>query len=80
MQIRLLCFGGLTDVVGSEADFTDVKHAQIQVGALKDSLERLYPGLLGKTYRLALNQQFVQDDVWVLNGDEVALMPPFSGG
>jgi molybdopterin converting factor small subunit len=37
--------------------------------------------LTGKTYRIAVNQRFVElKDTMVSSGDEIAFMPPFSGG
>jgi molybdopterin converting factor small subunit len=49
---------------------------------LLDKLEALYPPI--ETHRhsiqLAVNQNYVGDDVLLQNGDEIALITPVSGG
>jgi molybdopterin converting factor small subunit len=52
------------------------------VGLLAEGMVRGYPGLIGDPARLvvAVNQEY-QDHLCVLReGDEVALIPPVSGG
>jgi molybdopterin synthase catalytic subunit len=52
------------------------------VGLLAGEMVRLHPGLVGDSARLvvAVNEEY-QDHLWTLyEGDEVALIPPVSGG
>ena len=52
------------------------------VGDLADEVYRLYPGIVGNPKRLvvAVNQEY-RDHASLLSGsDEVALIPPVSGG
>ena len=52
------------------------------VGLLAEEMVRGYPGLIGDSARLvvAVNQEY-RDHMHVLReGDEVALIPPVSGG
>ena len=80
MQLRLQFFGNLTDVVSSSTlEWKDDAEVQ-SVGDLLDKLYSGYPNLNGKTFRVAVNHQFVELDFALSSGDEVALMPPFSGG
>ena len=54
------------------------------LSALIDRIVKEYPGLSGAlthgTVLVSINQEFVGRDAAVRNGDEVAFMPPFSGG
>ena len=80
MQVTVLFFGSLTEAVQANSLLWTFNADVPTVANLRLQLEDAYPTLNGKTYRVAVNQQFVED-VFVLNlGDEVAMMPPFSGG
>jgi len=54
------------------------------VSTLIDALVREYPGLSGAlahgTVLVSINQEFAEKNTLVRDGDEVAFMPPFSGG
>jgi len=80
MQVRLLFFGNLTDAVPSSTLDWDWNGQRFAVVDLLQSLYVNYPKLKGKTFRVAVNQQFVETNFALTDGDEVALMPPFSGG
>jgi molybdopterin converting factor subunit 1 len=52
------------------------------VSALRDELARTWPDVAGLVARsaVAVNEEYVADD-WILGpGDDVALIPPVSGG
>lgn len=80
MQVRLLFFGNLTDVMPSTMLDWDWNGDGKTVNDLLNMLYSSYPKLKGKTFRVAVNQQFVAMEFGLTSGDEVALMPPFSGG
>src|SRR5688500_7055035 len=81
MQVKVLFFATLKDVVGS-------RHLQVEVpsGAtirdLPTRLEASYPRT--KAYRpvllTAINEDYVGTDARINAGDEVAIFPPVSGG
>lgn len=78
---RILMFASLTDLVG--ADEVEIELAEATpVHHLVESLEKRYPDMakLQRSFRVAVNQEFVSDDFEVSPGDEVALIPPVSGG
>ena len=47
-----------------------------------EDLRRLHPVLseVGASLRFAVNQEYVDDQSVLANGDELALIPPVSGG
>lgn len=47
---------------------------------LRALLVQKWPVLSEKTFVLAVNRQVVHDNIPLQEGDEVALLPPFSGG
>ncbi len=81
MHVRVLFFGILRDMVGKSMDLIDlpegasvrdaIAHYQLQVPRLKESLSSL---------ALAVNQQYAGADTPLKENDEVALLPPVSGG
>ncbi len=81
MQVRLLFFATLKDIVGSRELRWEIPEGST-VGDLWSQLERSYPRM--KDYRsivlTALNEEYVNKSTRIGDGDEVALFPPVSGG
>ncbi|MGB9738275.1 MAG: molybdopterin converting factor subunit 1 [Chloroflexus aggregans] len=74
-------FASHRDIVGrATAQYTVAKGTT--VGQLWEQLVADYPRLAGYTGRLlfAVNQQFGQPATVLADGDEVAFIPPVSGG
>jgi molybdopterin synthase catalytic subunit len=81
MQVRVLFFGILKEMVGKSADLIDLPDGasvrdllaryEVQNPRLKESLPAL---------ALAVNQQYAGPDTRLSPNDEVALLPPVSGG
>jgi molybdopterin converting factor subunit 1 len=81
MRVRVLFFGILKDIVGKPADVVDLPEGasvrdvlaryESQIPRLKESLASL---------ALAVNQQYAGPDTILKSDDEVALLPPVSGG
>nr|XP_040580723.1 molybdopterin synthase sulfur carrier subunit-like [Lepeophtheirus salmonis] len=44
------------------------------------TLDREFPSLKGLRYGLALNQEWVQEEVLLQTGDTLTIIPPVSGG
>lgn len=77
MKINILLFGPLIDIVGkNNLSLSDIKDTD----ELNNKLHREYPGLKNHTYRIAVNQEMIEENTRLADGDEVALLPPFSGG
>ena len=81
MQVRLLFFATLKDIVGARQMQLEVP-AGATVADVLTHLESAYPRI--KDYRpvvlTAINEEYVNQQAPVHDGDEVALFPPVSGG
>ena len=81
MRIRVLFFGVLRDIVGLREDSLEVPSG----GRLESVFEHYaarFPRLkeMSSSVVLALNQQFSAASAPLAEGDEVAFLPPVSGG
>ena len=73
---KVLFFGELKSITGSgeiQTDATDIYQ-------LRNTLLTQWPQLQSKTFSIAVNRVVVHDNIYLAPGDEVACMPPFSGG
>jgi MoaE-MoaD fusion protein len=81
MQVRLLFFATLKDIVGAREMRLEVPHGSTVADVLTH-LESTYPRV--KDYRpvvlTAINEEYVDQSALVQEGDEVAIFPPVSGG
>ncbi len=77
--MKILCFGIAKDIIGTSELILD-EH-QITVAQLKNQLNEKYPKLLEyKSYMIAINQEYANDESLISINDEIALIPPVSGG
>lgn len=77
MEITVYFFGSLVDVTAKAVQtFTGFSDTE----SLNAEIINRYPALGTKKYFIAVNQKMIQSNLVLINGDVVALMPPFSGG
>lgn len=79
-SLELKCFGIARDIVGSSTVKwqTDFPLTALQ---LQNALLEAYPAFLSlASVKLAVNQHYAVDSTPVMPGDEVAIIPPVSGG
>ena len=80
MQLRLLFFGIARDATGLRKGQISIPGA-VTVGGLRHVLREQYPGLGAlPDYAVAVNSEYAADDRQLREDDEVALIPPVSGG
>jgi molybdopterin synthase catalytic subunit len=81
MQVRLLFFASIKDIVGARQIDVEIPNGST-VGQLLGLLEEKYPRIAG--YRSILltsvNEEYAKPDTTIADGDEVAIFPPVSGG
>ena len=81
MQVRILFFGMLKDLAGRGSDLLSLpEHATL--GDVFTHYEALIPrlGKLAASIAISVNQEFAGPDSKLKDGDEIAFLPPVSGG
>jgi len=81
MQVRVLFFGMLKDLVGKSSELLELPDGA-SVQELLKNYEEHFPHLKASLSSLAIavNQQYAGPEMRLNQGDEIALLPPVSGG
>ncbi|HWP84532.1 MAG TPA: molybdenum cofactor biosynthesis protein MoaE [Terriglobia bacterium] len=81
MRIRVLFFGVLREIIGRSDEGIEVA-AGSDIGSLFEEYVRRYPALQrhGNALLFSRNREFARRDQRLEEGDEVAFLPPVSGG
>lgn len=80
MKITILSFGIAKDITGQRFLEWELVEPQT-VGELRSSLTQQFPRLAAlSTVRFAVNSEYASEDMVLREKDEVALIPPVSGG
>ena len=80
MIIKILAFGISKDIVGSHSISIEAGE-DLQVSLLREILNKTYPKLKElKSYMIAINNNYVLPEIFIDENDEVAIIPPVSGG
>ncbi len=80
MKINILTFGIAREICGAKSFELELpEHSDTTT--LKGMLEGKYPRLAAlASFQLAVNAEYAQTPTVLSNGDEVAIIPPVSGG
>ncbi len=80
MTIKLVAFGIAKDILQDKSiDFSIEENAT--VGTLKADLCAQYPEFKRlKSFAIAVNEEYQNDDFIINSSDEVVIIPPVSGG
>lgn len=80
MQVRVLFFGILKDLAGRSSDVLSLPDHATAADVINHYAQRLpKPGVLN-TIAISVNQEYARPEDRLRSGDEVALLPPVSGG
>ncbi len=81
MRVKVLFFGMLKDLVGRAEDRIEVEDGA-RLATVFDSYARRFPRLdeMAGSIVLARNQEFAAPESPLAEGDEIAFLPPVSGG
>jgi molybdopterin synthase catalytic subunit len=81
MRVRVLSFGPLKSVFGAEGEWRALA-AGASVGELLEDLrqEGKIAGAALRTAAIAVNREYARAEQRLADGDEVAILPPVSGG
>ena len=77
MQVRVLAFGPLAESLGGRThDVTIPPNSSIRFLVEELGIDEW----LGQSISISVNDQIVNEDFPLSDGDEIALLPPVSGG
>ncbi len=80
MKVNVLAFGIARDIMGGSMVGVEVPNA-CSIGVLKELLTNSYPALTRlSSFTIAVNGEYALPDRAIKSGDEVAIIPPVSGG
>ncbi|ULC58497.1 MoaD/ThiS family protein [Flaviramulus sp. BrNp1-15] len=77
MYITIKYFGQITEVTGQEEE--SIAFSGTYIYELLETLNRKYNTLKTKDFKVAQNQELVDENTKI-TGHEIALLPPFAGG
>jgi molybdopterin converting factor small subunit len=77
MEIRVLFFGVLAEV--TQTSFKHYRNIK-SFDDLRLRIEDDYPGIVHYNYLISVNNELISTNPLLNNDDEVAFMPPFTGG
>ncbi len=76
-QLTIRCFGMLSELLGNDTIEVEVVSNTYE---LLLNLKQRFPRLNSLTFSIAVNKRIVTENTTLKSGDEIALLPPFSGG
>jgi MoaE-MoaD fusion protein len=81
MRVRVLFFGITHDLTGFDQEHLELPEGE-RLGSLWRRYESRFPSLkgMGESLLAAVNQEVAQDSCLLREGDEIAFLPPVSGG
>ena len=79
MRVRVLFFGVMRDVMGRAEQWLEVA-AGATAGEIVEGCRAGAAGGVWGVLAVAVNQEYAARDRVLVEGDEVALLPPVSGG
>ena len=81
MRVRMRLFGPLKEVAPTANEWRELPEGETVAGLLVFLHgEGMLPEKLLKASAVAVNQEYAQPNHILLDGDEVAILPPVSGG
>lgn len=80
--MEVLLFGIAKDIVGkSQLEFSETDKVPSSVSELKKLISEAYPEFSKlSSLAVAVNSEYARDDVLLNSADEIAIIPPVSGG
>lgn len=80
MKVKIKAFGISREIIGSKILELELPEGYT-IAALKQELFQKYPSFNDlKSLYVAINNEYAGEETLVKEGDEIALIPPVSGG
>ena len=80
MKLTLKYFGQIAEIMGAEFESININESSITLDELNNILINKNNSLKDQPYKFAINHSITEHNVTIKENDEIALLPPFSGG
>jgi Molybdopterin converting factor, small subunit len=80
MKVKILLFGRLLSIIDRKNLELTVQGSECEVREIKKILFQKFPKIEKETFRIVVNQEICDESQTVKDGDEIAFLPPISGG
>ena len=78
-MIKVKCFGVAKEIVNGETLNLDISN--LSVKELRNEIHKSFPEFSSiKGFMIAVNQEYATDEMKISASDEIAIIPPVSGG
>lgn len=79
MKVRVRYFGMITEIAEKDQEEMNIEGDSVPVDSFRAAFINKYPALKLVQFQVAVNRKIMNDgNIW--ETDEIALLPPFSGG
>ena len=76
-MVKIRFFGQLTDLTKTEKVLIEDIH---DTDMMINKIMEMYPALATATFKVALNNKLVNDNIEITENSIISFLPPFSGG
>ncbi len=83
MKIKVLYFASIKDKLGEESEYFEVEDGttlEFLLNQIKSKNNNIAKLLESRSFLFAVNQEVANLDAILKPGDEIAILPPLSGG
>ncbi len=79
MELKILYFGMIAEITQKKEEILSVQE-KCSLIELKNILKNEYQGLGSLSFKVAIDRKISTDSILLDSTNEIALLPPFSGG
>jgi len=80
MRVKILLYGRIRSTVGKNTIHVIAKGSECDVQDIKKIVFQKFPEIMKETFAFVVNQEICNNNSKVKEGDEIAFLPPISGG
>ena len=80
MKITIKYYGVIAELMGANDDIIVIDKSSISIAELNQILLNKNNALKDQDYKIAINQSIDNSNIKIYENDQIALLPPFSGG
>lgn len=77
-MIKILYFGMIAEAMGKSE--IEIELSFNNIAGLKQYMLTINPNISKYSFKFAVNNDLIEDNYIIKNGDVIAVLPPFAGG